>query len=104
MAELPVERLLLSEVLQKISNAKTKAEKREEKETQQLTQPETDKPTSKVKGVKKNITKQKIDQIAPSKIGIQKVREELINARNKTDNCKVDLFGVKNKFDKVKLP
>tara|TARA_B110000305_G_scaffold163602_1_gene180963 strand:+ start:6171 stop:6992 length:822 start_codon:yes stop_codon:yes gene_type:complete len=30
--------------------------------------------------------------------------QSMINARNKTDNCKVDLFGVKNKFDKVKLP
>ena len=64
------------------AKAKTKAEKREDKEAQQFTQPETDKPSTNIP-VKKQNLKQKQDQIAPSVIGIQKVREELLNARNK---------------------
>ena len=50
--------------------------------------PETEVPPSNVKGVKKNIVKQK--QLAPSIIGIQKVREELINARNKNNLSDTD--------------
>jgi len=67
------------------AKAKTKAEKREEKEAEQLTQPDTDKPTSKPSNVpvKKQGLKQKSDQVAPSVIGIQKLREESVNARNK---------------------
>ena len=67
------------------AKAKTKAEKREEKEAEQLTQPETDKPASKPSNVpvKKQGLKQKSDQVAPSVIGIQKLREELVNAKNK---------------------
>ena len=67
------------------AKAKTKAEKREEKEAQQLTQPETDAPKSKPSNVpvKKQGLKQKGDQISPSQIGIQKLREEFLNARNK---------------------
>ena len=66
---------------------KTKAEEREEKETQQLTQPETDIPTPKstTVPVKKQGLKQKGDQMSPSVIGIQTLREELVNARNKAD-------------------
>ena len=30
--------------------------------------------------------------------------QSMINARNKTESCTVDLFGVKNNFDKVELP
>ena len=67
------------------AKAKTKAEKREEKEAQQLTQPEIDVPTPKSKNVpvKKQCLKQKGDQLSPSVIGIQQLREELVNARNK---------------------
>ena len=47
-------------------------------------------PLSNVKGVKKNLIKQKNDQVAPSQIGIQKVSEELINARNKNNLSDTD--------------
>lgn len=30
--------------------------------------------------------------------------QSMINARNKTESCKVDLFAVKNKLDKIELP
>ena len=66
------------------AKAKTKAEKRQEKESEQLTQPETDKPASKPKNipVQKPYLKQKGDQVSPSQIGIQKLREEFLNSRN----------------------
>ena len=67
------------------AKAKTKAEKREEKEAQQFTQPETDVPPKTIP-VKKQCLKQKSTQLTPSVIGIQKVREEFIEARNK---CKL---------------
>ena len=64
------------------AKAKTKAEKREEKEAQQLTQPETDVPAKTIP-VKQQGLKQKNKQLTPSVIGIQKVREEFLEARNK---------------------
>ena len=67
------------------AKAKTKAEKLEEKEAAQLTQPETDKPTTNIPIKKIGFTKPQKDQISPSVIGIQKLREELLNAKKRSN-------------------
>ena len=64
------------------ARAKTKAEKREDKEAAQLTQPEIDVPAKTIP-VKQPGLKQKNKQLTPSVIGIQKVREEFLEARNR---------------------